>query len=193
VLLPPASYDGLRAMTLPPFADPNRFRVEAEDDAVSDARRRILALVRSWDVPLPQDTFGDLELLSSEVITNAVRYTRAPCMVTVRWTGVRVRIEVTDADPVRPQPRDASLESENGRGLLLVESLAAAWGSVPDQAGKVVWFEVGPPNVMPPALGRRLADQIRAVAPFASTATRPLRGRRPGRLSRYAMAGTAEQ
>lgn len=70
-------------MTPALFAGPHGFRVEAEDGAVSEARRKIIALVRAWDVPLPQDTFGDLELLSSEVITNAVRYTRAPCAVVV--------------------------------------------------------------------------------------------------------------
>ena len=180
-------------MTPALFAGPHGFRVEAEDAAVSEARRRIVALVRTWDVPLPQETLGDLELLSSEVITNAVRYTRAPCAVVVRWTGVRVRVEVTDADVARPQPRHATLEAENGRGLLLVENLAAVWGSAPDPAGKVVWFEVGPPDPAPPAKGRRLVDQVRAVLPFTLPATPPARSRRPGRFSRSAVAGVAER
>ena len=126
------------------------FRVEAESKAVPEARRKIVALVRSWDVPLPDDTFGDLELLSTELITNAVRYTRASCAVAVRWTGVRVRVEVTDVSPARPHRGHGSLEAEGGRGLLLVESLATAWGSAPDPAGKVVWFELGPSDGTPP-------------------------------------------
>lgn len=67
------------------------FRVEAKSEAVPEARRKIVALVRDWDVPLPDNTFSDLELLSTELITNAVRHTRASCVVAVRWTGVRVR------------------------------------------------------------------------------------------------------
>jgi hypothetical protein len=126
------------------------FRVEAESEAVPEARRRIVALVRSWDVPLPDDTFSDLELLSTELITNAVRHTRASCAVAVRWTGVRVRVEVTDVSPARPHRWHGSLDAEGGRGLLLVESLATAWGSTPDPAGKVVWFELGPSDGTPP-------------------------------------------
>jgi anti-sigma regulatory factor (Ser/Thr protein kinase) len=122
------------------------FRVEAESEAVPEARRRIVALVRDWDVPLPDDTFSDLELLSTELITNAVRHTDSSCAVAVRWTGVRVRVEVTDVSPARPHRRHSSPEAEGGRGLLLVESLATAWGSAPDPAGKTVWFELGPSN-----------------------------------------------
>ncbi|MFC4033690.1 ATP-binding protein [Streptomyces polygonati] len=100
----------------PPFG----FQVPPLLAAVSDARRQVMTVVRGWDVPLSEDALGDLELLSTELITNAVRYTQAPCSVVVRWTGVRVRVEVTDVDPVRPQPRHGSLEAEGGRGLLLV-------------------------------------------------------------------------
>lgn len=126
------------------------FRVEAESEAVPEARRKIVALVRDWDVPLPDDTLGDLELLSTELITNAVRHTDSSCAVAVRWTGVRVRVEVTDVSPARPHRRHSSPEAEGGRGLLLVESLATAWGSAPDPAGKVVWFELGPSDGTPP-------------------------------------------
>jgi serine/threonine-protein kinase RsbW len=34
------------------------------------------------------------------------------------------------------------LESLGGRGLLLVEALAARWGVIPSEAGKRVWFEL---------------------------------------------------
>ncbi|MFJ5608349.1 ATP-binding protein [Streptomyces sp. NPDC093221] len=125
-------------------ASPFGFRVEAESEAVPDARRKIAALVRSWDIPLADGAYEDLELLSTELITNAIRYSRAPCAVAVRWTGVRIRVEVTDSDPARPRPRHGSVDAEDGRGLLLVEALSAVWGSSPDPAGKVVWFEVGP-------------------------------------------------
>ncbi|MFD4571568.1 ATP-binding protein [Streptomyces sp. NPDC058417] len=129
-----------------PHASPYGFHVEAEAEAVPEARRRIVALVRGWDVPLPETTWGDLELLSTELITNAVRHTESACAVAVRWTGVRVRVEVTDVSPARPLPRHGSPEAEGGRGLRLVEALATAWGSAPKSTGKVVWFEVGPPD-----------------------------------------------
>ncbi|MFI1097096.1 ATP-binding protein [Streptomyces sp. NPDC020917] len=130
-----------------PTTVPVGFRVEAETVAVSEARHKIQTLVRNWDLPLPGDALRELELLSSEVITNALRYSDASCAVTVRWTGARVRVEVTDTSSAHPKPRESSPDSEGGRGLLLVDALAADWGTTADPAGKIVWFEVGPGTV----------------------------------------------
>lgn len=41
-----------------------------------------------------------------------------------------------------PAPRDAPADAEGGRGLALVDALAAAWGTLPRPEGKTVWFEV---------------------------------------------------
>jgi hypothetical protein len=88
-------------------------------------------------VPFTEERLEDLELLAGEVIANAVGHTQAPCSVAVRWTGVRVRVEVADSSAVRPKPRSSSPDAEDGRGLLLVDALAADWGSFYDPAGKV--------------------------------------------------------
>ncbi|MGI5399206.1 ATP-binding protein [Streptomyces sp. CA-135486] len=121
------------------------FRVSPEDPAtVPKARRLLLAVVRDWNLPLADETQDDLGLLSSEVIANAVRHTTGPCSVTVRWTGVRLRVEVTDTGSALPAPRGRELYAQSGRGLVLVASLAASWGSTRTATGKVVWFEVAP-------------------------------------------------
>jgi hypothetical protein len=55
----------------------------------------------------------------------------------------QVRIAVTDRSPAataRPQRSDDS--AEGGRGLFLVEHLSTGWGSVVDETGKTVWFEL---------------------------------------------------
>ncbi len=39
-----------------------------------------------------------------------------------------VRVEVSDADPSRPEPVTAAPEAERGRGLLLVDAVASRWG-----------------------------------------------------------------
>lgn len=106
------------------------------------ARRAVARIVQEWRVPLTEERLEDLQLLSGEVIANAVCHTQAACSVKVRWTGVRVRVEVTDSSPVRPKPRNSSPDAEDGRGLVLVDALATDWGSFYDPAGKVVWFEV---------------------------------------------------
>lgn len=49
-------------------------------------------------------------------------------------------MEVADRCPGLPR-RERGAEATGGRGLLLVEALAEAWGWCPQQDGKVVWFE----------------------------------------------------
>ncbi|HYZ53084.1 MAG TPA: SpoIIE family protein phosphatase [Streptosporangiaceae bacterium] len=51
-------------------------------------------------------------------------------------------VEVFDADMRLPRIRAAEENDEGGRGLYLVEQLAARWGSRPTRNGKAVWFEM---------------------------------------------------
>ena len=114
---PDTRHPGTSARSWPVTSSP--FSVPPDEAVVAASRRRIVDVVRGWEVPLPEEVFDDLALLASEVVTNAVRHTRAACAVTVRWTGERVRVEVTDTDPARPALREVSADAEDGRGLLL--------------------------------------------------------------------------
>ena len=77
--------------------------------------------------------------------------------------SARVLIEVWDADPRAPAPKDLGEhgtpdpQEEGGRGLFLVAALSAHWEWYPtrDPAGKVVWCEIE-------ALSRRGAERGRA-------------------------------
>ena len=84
-----------------------------------------------------------VQLLVSEVATNALVHGAGEVEVRVMPTGARLRVDVADASPVLPWPREASPEAENGRGLGLVAALADDGGAYPRAPGKVVWFEVG--------------------------------------------------
>ncbi|MGK5533277.1 ATP-binding protein [Streptomyces sp. URMC 129] len=123
---------------------PHGFRVTPTDGSVAAARQRVISVVSGWQLGLSQDRLDDLRLLISEVVTNALTHTSGACAVCVRWTGERVRVEVTDHDPALPQPADAGLEAESGKGLVLVTALSVAWGATPSVAGKTVWFEIEP-------------------------------------------------
>ena len=57
-------------------------------------------------------------------------------------TGKSARIVVTDTSRTRPTTGTPSPDDEHGRGLLLVEALAHAWGSEPVHGGKRVWAEL---------------------------------------------------
>jgi hypothetical protein len=47
------------------------------------------------------------ELLLTELVANAVRHARSPFTVLVRWNGRVLRCEVTDANPLSPDPQFA--------------------------------------------------------------------------------------
>ncbi|MFJ8078328.1 ATP-binding protein [Streptomyces sp. NPDC096176] len=84
------------------------------------------------------------ELLASELVTNALIHTDQGAVVTATVEDSRLHVEVQDfmaGLPVSDRPR-ADLGT-SGRGLVLVESLADAWGVRSAQGvGKVVWFDL---------------------------------------------------
>ncbi|MQS11195.1 ATP-binding protein [Streptomyces kaniharaensis] len=122
------------------FPVPLEWGVPPGVDAVPAARRLVVAIVREWGVPLSADALQEVEACASELIANALVHTKERCAVTVRRRAGRLRVEVADRCPELPrQERDD--ESTSGRGLLLVEALAHAWGWHPAGVGKVVWFE----------------------------------------------------
>ena len=83
-----------------------------------------------------------VELLVSEVATNALVHGAGDVRVRVLPRDGVVRVEVDDDSPVLPVARSAGPTAEGGRGLALVTALSSSWGVVPRDEGKTVWFEV---------------------------------------------------
>jgi anti-sigma regulatory factor (Ser/Thr protein kinase) len=85
----------------------------------------------------------EIELLVSELATNAIIHARTPLLLTLCRQGARVRVEVMDDDPTPPR---VNLHPDplrpGGRGMCLVNALAADWGVNTNDHGKTVWFEV---------------------------------------------------
>jgi anti-sigma regulatory factor (Ser/Thr protein kinase) len=133
------------------------FTVAAAVDAVPAARRQVVLLAQDLDLLLSDQILETVELLAGEVIANAVLYTGTPCEVSVTSAGERLRVEVTDTDPSLPSAVEVGPTDESGRGLLLVDALADAWGTRPEPPGKTTWFEITPePSV--DGLGNDFAD-----------------------------------
>lgn len=82
-------------------------------------------------------------MLVSELVANAVLHTGTTIEVVVLCPERdRVRVEVHDGSAQLPVRKHYSTLSGTGRGLLLVERMASAWGSRRKDDGKVVWFEL---------------------------------------------------
>jgi len=118
------------------------FTVPATVEAVPAARRHVVTLARRLGLILSDDLLNTIELLASEVIANAVLYSDATCDVSVTRNLRGVRVEVTDTHPSLPTVSEAGPDDESGRGLLLVDTLADAWGTEPNSPGKTTWFEL---------------------------------------------------
>lgn len=99
-------------------------------------------LVRSALSGFPEDTVETALLLTSELVTNAVRRSEPCIRLRIEAVAGRVLVAVVDFSEGRPQLREPLPEADGGRGLQLVDALSASWGWVPSAAGKRVWFEL---------------------------------------------------
>ena len=113
---------------------------------VRAALRQLLRGHRGW---VGSDRVDVAELLTSELVANALVHTDRDAEVAVRLGGRRLssaahrlRVEVRDFVARHPRPRCPDSEGTSGRGLLLVQSLSDAWGVLPHTTGKIVWFEL---------------------------------------------------
>ncbi|MDL2080348.1 ATP-binding protein [Streptomyces sp. GXMU-J15] len=112
----------------------------ADLSAVPEARKELRELLHDWGRP---GRSAIAELLTSELVTNALVHTDREAVLTATVSPSALRVEVRDFVARRPRLRvpDAD-DGTHGRGLVLVESLADAWGVRPHGVGKSVWFEL---------------------------------------------------
>ena len=114
--------------------------LSADTASASRARRFVDEVLSRWHCG---ELLDDVQLLVSELVTNAVVHAGSDVEIAVRLLVDSVRIEVVDRAPdATLRASSPAVEDESGRGLLLVETLASAWGVEPLDGGKAVWFEV---------------------------------------------------
>lgn len=118
------------------------------------ARRFVLATCWQWRLQAADDPADPLArlwgeelvdravLVASELVTNAVVHTHGPLRLRLELVAGRLHLAVADQSPrllgLAADPGDP--EAEGGRGLLVVDQLASAWGvQHPPEGGKVIW------------------------------------------------------
>ncbi|WP_125045185.1 SpoIIE family protein phosphatase [Streptomyces chrestomyceticus] len=115
--------------------------LDPKAQTAGQARRLARRALSRWGL---EELTDQLELLVSEVVTNAVRYAERPITLRLLRTDV-LRCEVGDDVPQLPRLRQARPSDEGGRGLYLVNRMARRWGATRLSTGKVVWFELSMP------------------------------------------------
>jgi anti-sigma regulatory factor (Ser/Thr protein kinase) len=123
------------------------------------------ALARAGHV----DEADTAEVLTSELVTNAVRHADGDRVgVDVQSDGM-VRVAVADETQALPVLQHAGSLDTQGRGIAMVNQLARRWGvELRAGGGKVVWFELS---------ARRAAaavNRVRAAIRGGVTATSSL-------------------
>lgn len=123
--------------------------------AVSQARRLTRDQLAQWDLHEHAET---AELLVSELVTNTLRHAWGPIQLRMVHSPRRrtLRCHIADGSPARPRLLHLRPDAEHGRGLLLIDQLAARWGARRTTRGKTVWFEL---PTRTPALAR-LRDRL---------------------------------
>lgn len=124
----------------PEADDPNPTHVACDLDKAPN--RSVRDLVRSVLTGRTGVMVEDAVLVADELVSNAHRHGDAPriCRLGLRDRGRCLRIEVDDASP--DQPRMRTPDSTGGRGLILVDRLATAWGVQHHAHRKTVWAEL---------------------------------------------------
>lgn len=120
--------------------------LRARPAAASEARRSLQPLANK----IPEETFEDIRILVSELVTNSVRHgargqSGAAVKVGVWQEQSCVRVEVTDGGPgfdVDRSARPRTPDQVGGWGLQIVDRLSDRWGVKRASSGASVWFEI---------------------------------------------------
>ena len=116
----------------------HRASYPAEASSVSAARHFVSRAL----VALPTVTRERVELMVSELATNAVKHARSAFSLTVLASADVVRVEVNDEGEGEPVRRHPAPTDPGGRGLVIVQALADDWGVERHDGDKAVWFSL---------------------------------------------------
>ena len=111
----------------------------ADTFAAREARRFVRQLLQQHGTP--DDIADVVELLASELVTNAVRHGEEPRQLRFVIEDDQLTVSVSDGSEAPPKLQSPAPLEPHGRGLRLVAMLAERWGvNVRPGHGKDVWF-----------------------------------------------------
>ncbi|GGP36297.1 ATP-binding protein [Streptomyces abikoensis] len=144
---PPALGAARRTRPGPPPS--SAVSLPASPRSVAAARRFSRGLLAEWGL---DELADDAVLLLSELVTNAIVHVpggAGEVRLALSRTPAQLVVQVTDGGGRLPLCAEAGPDSENGRGMWLVEQLAAEWGHHTSGGGKTIWFTLPLPGAAP--------------------------------------------
>jgi anti-sigma regulatory factor (Ser/Thr protein kinase) len=118
-------------------------RLEHGIHAPAHARRWIIQRCREWQC---EDLADAAALLITELVTNVFLHARTACLIQAAFHRSTLEVSVTDWDPHELSVHPSSASAESGRGLVILQAVADAWGTQrPDASAKRVWFQLTDP------------------------------------------------
>ncbi|MCB8902428.1 MULTISPECIES: SpoIIE family protein phosphatase [unclassified Streptomyces] len=120
---------------------------QAEPERIAAAREQVRQLLHDWR---DEDQLDSAVLMVSEMVTNVLVHTDGDALLVAEVAcgekARRLRVEVSDGSDELPHKRHPGEMASSGRGLVLMEMLADAWGVDPRGEGKAIWFELNEPD-----------------------------------------------
>jgi hypothetical protein len=107
--------------------------------APKQARHFVSDVLDEWGLAELTDSAN---LIVTELATNAVLHARSGFTVSLACTGSVVRIAVGDIAAALPQRSHGGAAALVGRGIPIIEALAARWGHLAMAEGKLVWADL---------------------------------------------------
>ncbi|MGW2299847.1 ATP-binding SpoIIE family protein phosphatase [Streptomyces sp. NPDC001809] len=120
---------------------------QAEPERIAAAREQVRQLLHDWR---DEEQLDSAVLMVSEMVTNVLVHTDGDALLVAEVAcgekARRLRVEVSDGSDELPHKRHPGEMASSGRGLVLMEMLADAWGVDPRGEGKAIWFELNEPD-----------------------------------------------
>ncbi|MFF1644447.1 ATP-binding protein [Streptomyces sp. NPDC058240] len=118
-------------------------RFRARRDSVPAARRHVESILAEWRL---SGLIDETTLVASELSTNVVNHAKGTgdyFELGLRRRNSTLVLEVSDSYQWRmPTLRTPTLDDLSGRGLVIVDAVAAKWGVRPRDPGKTVWVHL---------------------------------------------------
>ncbi|MFF7159721.1 ATP-binding protein [Streptomyces sp. NPDC008139] len=123
------------------------YRGESAD--IAAARDLVTVLFTELErasAPVAARAVGDVLLVVSELVTNAVKYTEGPCGLGLHVTGGVLRIEVWDTSTTPVTVMGANPDRVGRHGLEIVTALCGGFKTAATATGKLISVEMPVPR-----------------------------------------------